>query len=147
LELIVMSAAAQSLATLRVPVRSGDRFLVNGAVVGVEEGALVLHMHDTVLRGEDVMLPEQANSPSRRVYFWITMMLIDPASRDAHYSHLIDDLTAMLQATSLADVADTLNIIFTLVRRGCYDRALASARALVHFETELMRMAAPEKAA
>jgi flagellar protein FlbT len=142
-----MSAAAQSFSTLRVPVRSGERFVINGAVLGIEEGAIVLHMHDTVLKGEDVMLPEQANSPSRRIYFWVMMMIIDPANRESHYGQLMDDLTAMLQATSLADVADTLNIIFTLARRGHYERALASARALVHFETELLRMTQPAAAA
>ena len=134
---------AQSVPTVRVPIRSGDRFLVNGAVIAIEEGSLVVHMHDTVLKGEEVMLPEQANTPSRRIYFWVMMMIIDPANRESHYSQLMDDLTAMLQATSLADVADTLNIIFTLTRRGHYDRALASARALMHFETELMRMTKP----
>jgi flagellar protein FlbT len=147
LELITMSAAGHSVSSLRLPVRSGDRFLINGAVIAVEDGALVLHMHDSVLEGKDVMLPEQATSPSKRVYFWVMMMIMDPADREAHYAHLVDDLTAMLQATSLADVAETLNIIFALVRRGSYDRALASARALVHFETELMRIAQPAEAA
>jgi flagellar protein FlbT len=135
------------MSSLRVPFRPGERFLVNGAVIGIEEGTLVLHAHESVLKGDDVMLPEQATSPSKRIYFWVMMMIMDPSERDAHYSHLMDDLTAMLQATSLADVADTLNIIFTLVRRGHYERALASSRALVNFETELMRMSAPAEAA
>ncbi|SRR5258708_3935876 len=141
-----MTPASHSVPSLRIPIRPGERFLVNGAVVGIEDGALVLHRHDTVLKGEDVMLPEQADSPSRRVYFWVMMMILDPANREAHYDHLVDDLTALLQATALADVADTLHIIFTLVRRGHYERALASARALVHFETELLRTAQAEAA-
>jgi flagellar protein FlbT len=142
-----MMSAAQTTKSVRVPCRSGDRFYINGAVIGIEDGALVLHRHETVLKGEDVILPEQANSPARRVYFWVMVMLLDPESREESYEPFVDDLTAMLQATSLADVADTLNIIFTLVRRGHYDRALESAKALVHFETELLRNAQPAVAA
>lgn len=143
-----MSSAMPAMPSLRVRFHDGERFIVNGAVIGIEDEALVVHKHDTLLKGEDVILPEQADSPARRIYFGVMMMILDPRNHEAHYGQLVDDLAAMLQATSLADVADTLHIIFTLAQRGHYERALESARALVKFETELLRTApAPAEAA
>ena len=64
---------------LKINVKSGEKFIVNGAVMvaGNKGASLVLQNEATILLGKDVMQESEANTPSRRIYFSILVMYLD----------------------------------------------------------------------
>jgi flagellar protein FlbT len=129
-----------AVASMHVSIGSGEKFLVNGAVVTVGDGSLEIQNHDVVLLGRDVMLPEDATSPAKRIYYWLMLMFIDAPGQDAYRLRLLDDMNDLLNATSLVDVAKSLGLINRFVQREDYQRAMATAQALIAFESELLAM-------
>ena len=61
---------------LKLSLKPGERFVLNGAVVqnGDKRGVLILQNKASVLREKDIMQPEQVTSPARRIYFSVMMM-------------------------------------------------------------------------
>ena len=64
---------------LKINVKSGEKFVVNGAVMvaGSKGASLVLQNEATILLGKDVMQENEATTPSRRIYFSILVMYLD----------------------------------------------------------------------
>ena len=64
---------------LKINVKSGEKFVVNGAVMvaGSKGASLVLQNEATILLGKDVMQEKEATTPSRRIYFSILVMYLD----------------------------------------------------------------------
>lgn len=60
--------------SVRIPARAGEKFVVNGAVITLGKGNVEIQNHDLVLMGRDVMLPEDANTPAKRIYSRISQM-------------------------------------------------------------------------
>ena len=86
---------------LRISLRPGERFVVNGAIVknGVRGTDLLLCNRVSVLIEKDIMQPEEAQTPARRIYFPIMLMYLDEGRReDAHV-----ELVARAQPHSLRD--------------------------------------------
>ena len=56
---------------LKINIKPGEKFIVNGAVmVAVNKGAsLILQNEATILLGKDIMQEEDANTPAKRIYF------------------------------------------------------------------------------
>src|SRR6185369_962556 len=90
--------------SIRVPVRPGDKFVVNGAVLTLGDGSVEIQNHELVLMGHDVMLPEDANTPAKRIYYWLMLMYLDGPGQDAYRMRLLDDMNDFLNATTLVDV-------------------------------------------
>ena len=89
----------------------------------------------------NVMLPEDANTPAKRVYYWLMLMYLDAQGREEYRLRLLDDMNDLLNATTLVDVAKSLGLIHQFVQREDYPKAMASARALMGFEAELLELA------
>ena len=62
---------------LKLSLKPGERFVLNGAVVqnGDRRGVLVLQNKASVLREKDIMQEDEATTPARRVYFPVMMYL------------------------------------------------------------------------
>ena len=133
-----MKLETAAVASVRVPVRPGEKFVVNGAVITLGDGSVEIQNHDLVFMGRDVMLPEDANTPAKRIYYWLMLMYLDGPGQDTYRTRLLDDMNDLLNATSLVDVAKSLGLIHQFVQHEDYGRALASAKALISFETELL---------
>lgn len=56
---------------LRIKLPAGERIVVNGAVIESvnESSALVFHNKVDILRRKEIMTEEEANTPSRRMYY------------------------------------------------------------------------------
>lgn len=135
-----MNPETAAVPSLRVPARPGDKFVVNGAVITLGDGDVEIQNHEQVLLARDVMLPENANTPASRIYYWLMLMYLDEPGRDAYRLHLLDDMNDLLNATSLIDVTKALGLIHQLVQHDDYERAMVSAKALIAFEAELLGM-------
>ncbi len=136
-----MKSETAVVTSVRVPVRPGDKFVVNGAVLTLGEDGIEIQNHEMVLMGRDVMLPEDANTPAKRIYYWLMLMYLDAPGQDGYRMRLLDDMNDLLNATTLTDVAKSLGLIHQFVQREDYPKAMASARALMGFEAELLELA------
>ena len=76
---------------LKLSLRPGEKFVLNGAVVqnGDRRGVLVLQNKASVLREKDIMQQEQANTPARRIYFPVMMMYLDEAGAERYYDEFV----------------------------------------------------------
>ena len=127
---------------LKINVKSGEKFVVNGAVMvaGSKGASLVLQNEATILLGKDVMQEKEATTPSRRIYFSILVMYLDQENvknyRDAFMSYVED----FMDATTFAEVRRTLLHIVEDVNSGNYYRAMKTCKVLMNYEDEMLKV-------
>ena len=125
--------------TLRISLRDGEKVIVNGAVLrSVGRTDLRLENEATVLRGQDVMTPEEANTPARRLYFACMMAYIDTGDRAAHQDAIIQLVRDLIGAVTSPDAQSTCVSFAQKVACGHYYAALADCRWLINYEAELL---------
>lgn len=120
---------------LRITLRDGEKAIVNGAVLkAIGRTQFSVENQVSILRGREVMQPEEATTPARQLYFATMLAYIDPANRTAHQ----DDIVALighLVATLTSPEARTACIAFAHdIALGSHYKALNSARELIAFE-------------
>ena len=76
---------------LKLSLKPGERFVVNGAVLqnGDRRAVLLLQNKASILREKDIIQPEEANSPAKRIYFLIMMMYLAPAEANKYYDEFV----------------------------------------------------------
>src|SRR5580704_16725890 len=120
---------------LKLSLKPGEKFVLNGAVVqnGDRRGVLLLQNKASVLREKDIMQPEDANSPSRRIYFPVMMMYLDQSESDRYHEEFVKRLSEFMSAISNADIlADCVNISrYVMVKE--YYKALSLCRKLIEY--------------
>ena len=127
---------------LKINVKSGEKFVVNGAVMvaGSKGASLVLQNEATILLGKDVMQEKEATTPSRRIYFSILVMYLDQENvknyRDAFMSYVED----FMDATTFSEVRRTLLHIVEDVNSGNYYRAMKTCKVLMNYEDEMLKV-------
>lgn len=123
---------------LKLSLRPHEKFVLNGAVVqnGDRRGVLVLQNKASVLREKDIMQPEDASSPARRVYFPVMMMYLDEGNAGRCYEEFAKRLTEFMSVIRNPDVlADCVNISKHVLSREYY-KALMLCRKLIEYEDE-----------
>ena len=94
--------------TLRISLRDGEKVIVNGAVLrSVGRTDLRLENDASVLRGHDVMTPEEANTPARRLYFACMMAYIDETNRAAHQDSIVALVGDLISAVANVEAKAT----------------------------------------
>lgn len=123
---------------LKLSLRPGEKFVLNGAVLtnGDKRTSLIVQNKACLLREKDIMQPEEANTPMRRVYLPIMMMYLDPDGYDRFYDDFAARLTEFMEAISNRDALGTCLEISRDVLNGSYYRALMTCRKLFEFERE-----------
>lgn len=126
---------------LRITLRDGEKAIVNGAVLrAVGRTQLAIENHVAILRGREVMKPEEATTLARQLYFRAMLAYIDPDAREAHQEAVVELLSALV-ATLEAPEAKPACVRFAHeIAKADYYRALAAARDLIALE----KAAAPE---
>jgi flagellar protein FlbT len=129
---------------LKLSLRPGERFVVNGAVVynGDRRAALVLQNKAAVLREKDVMLPEDATTPARRVYFPIMLLYLREGDEEEAHSDFSTRLREFMGAVRDPGVLAECVGVSRDVMAGDYYRALMRTRKLIAYETESLGRAA-----
>jgi len=98
--------------------------------------ALLLQNKASVLREKDIMQEDEANSPSRRIYFAVMMMYIDEANAARYHEAFIHRLQEFMGAIRNPDVlADCVSISRHVLAREYY-KALMMCRKLIAYEDE-----------
>ena len=71
---------------LKVELKPGERILIGESVItnGAQRARFLIEGQSAVLREKDIITPEQATSPARRIYFPVLLMC---RARDPRVHH------------------------------------------------------------
>lgn len=129
--------------SLRISLRNGEPVIINGAVLrSVGRTDLVVENNATVLRGRDVMKPEDANTPARRLYFACMMAYIDSDNLEKHQETLLSQLQALVTALEAPEAKAMCLSFAEKVALGKFYAALSDCRWLFKYEAEVLGRAA-----
>ena len=133
---------------LKINVKPGEKFIVNGAVIAVgDKGAsLVLQNEAAILLGKDIMQEEDANSPAKRIYFTILLMYLDSDDPGQYYGTFLELVEAFLDVTTFKEVRLSLLNLVQDVNEKRFYRALKTCKALIKYETEILKIGSSELA-
>jgi len=123
---------------LKLSLKPGEKFVLNGAVVqnGDRRGVLVLQNKASVLREKDIMQPDEATTPARRIYFPVMMMYLDEAGAERQYEEFATRLTEFMGVVRNPDVLSDCIAISKHVMAREYYRALMLSRKLIEYEDQ-----------
>ena len=129
---------------LKLSLKPGERFVLNGAVVqnGDRRGVLILQNKASVLREKDIMQADEVNSPARRIYFPVMMMYLEGAVSPKMYDEFALRLTEFMGATRNPEVMQDCVAASKHVMAREYYKALMAARKLVDYEEQRLGNAA-----
>ena len=123
---------------LKLSLKPGEKFVLNGAVLtnGDKRTSLVIQNKACVLREKDIMQPEQAKTPARRIYVPIMMMYLDPDGTGSYYNDFALRMTEFMGAVRNRGALAICVEISRDVMAGSYYKALMLCRKLFDFEQE-----------
>lgn len=123
---------------LKLSLKPGERFVLNGAVVqnGDRRGSLILQNKASVLREKDIMQAEEANTPARRIYFPVMMMYLDEAGAARYFDEFAKRMNEFMGAVLNPTVLAECVAISKHIMARDYYKALMSCRALIEYEDE-----------
>ena len=123
---------------LKLSLKPGEKFVLNGAVLanGDKRTSLVIQNKACVLREKDIMQPEEANTPSRRIYLSIMMMYLEGEASEEPYNEFALRMTEFMGAIQNRTVLATCVEISRDVMQGAYYKALIACRKLFEYEQE-----------
>lgn len=123
---------------MKLSLKPGEKFVLNGAVVqnGDRRGVLVLQNKASVLREKDIMQPDDATTPARRIYFPVMMMYLDEAAAERQYEEFATRLTEFMGVVRNPDVLTDCIAISKHVMAREYYKALMLSRKLIEYEDQ-----------
>lgn len=123
---------------LKLSLKPGERFVLNGAVVqnGDRRGVLVLQNKASVLREKDILQAEAVNSPARHVYFPVMMMYLDEPGAARYYEEFAFRLSEFMGVIRNPDILGECVSISKYVMSREYYKALMGCRKLIEYEDE-----------
>ena len=130
---------------LKLSLKPGERFVLNGAVVqnGDRRGVLVLQNKASVLREKDIMQPEDAVTPARRIYLPVMMMYLDEPNAHQYFEEFSKRLAEFMGAISNPDVLADCVVVSKHVLARNYYKALMLCRRLIEYEDERLGHVVP----
>ncbi|WP_242138955.1 flagellar biosynthesis repressor FlbT [Sphingomonas sp. TREG-RG-20F-R18-01] len=128
---------------LKIWLREGEKVIVNGAVlVALGRTRLAIENHAAVLREREIMAPEHANTPARRLYFAAMMAYIDEPGRDRYQDQVLLLLHDLLNAIQ-SETARAMAVSFARhIASADFYRALGDCRDLIAYETAALERCA-----
>src|SRR5690242_19798691 len=126
---------------LKVELKPGERILIGECVVTNSEQRtrLLIEGSAPILREKDIMTPERADTPAKRIYLAVQLMYMsrDPQlHHDVYFSLMRDIVQAAPSTWALIEIIN--NHILT----GEMYKALKETKKLIAYEGELLRNAA-----
>src|SRR5690606_35085203 len=123
---------------LKLSLKPGERFVLNGAVVqnGDRRCSLVLQNKASVLREKDIMQSEEVNSPARHVYFPVMMMYLDEGNADKYYGDVLQRMGEFMTVIQSQEIlAECVRVSKHILSREFY-KALMGSHKLIEYEDE-----------
>ena len=123
--------------SLKVELKPGEKLIIGNCVVtnSDQRTRLFIDGKAPILREKDILTPDTADSPAKRIYFAVQLMYIDEDVERLRkdYFKLINDLVTA--APSTIQLVDELN---NEILTGELYKALKAAKKLIQYEQELL---------
>jgi flagellar protein FlbT len=125
---------------LKISLKPHEKVIIGGAVVknGPGKSGFVIENVVPVLREKDILTPEKADSPCRKMYFTIQLMYVDErkvAQYHKTYWELVKDV--LEAAPSQRELFTEMSV---KILGGHYYQALKMAKKLIDYEQEVMNL-------
>lgn len=126
---------------LKITLKPNERMIIGGAVIknGNTKCDLLIENKVPLLREKDIYGEEEANSPSRRIYFTIQLMYINEenlATYHKMYWKLVKELIDAVPTT-----IGLIDRISEKIVSNQYYQALKIAKELIEYEQEVISRA------
>ena len=125
---------------LKVELKPFGKIIVGESIITNDgnRARIIIEGDAPVLREKDILRPEEADTPCKKIYLLIQMMYlaVDPRKHHELYFQMINDVQAA--APSTMPLIDTIN---NFLLAGENYKALKSANKLIAYEKELMENA------
>ncbi len=122
---------------LKIELKPGERFILGNAVITNDDQRTRLFVEGSapILREKDIMRPEDADSPCKKLYLAVQLMYLsnDPSDQHSVYFQLTNDIISAAPST-LVYIERMNNQILT----GAFYKALKEAKSLIAYERELI---------
>ncbi len=122
---------------LKVELKPGERFILGETMItnGNQRARLFIDGSTPILREKDILMPENADTPAKRVYLTVQTMYLSDDPREHHdiYFKLIKDLSDAAPSTM-----PYLEAINNHILTGSFYKALKDTRALIDYERKLL---------
>ena len=129
--------------TLKVSLKANERIYVNGAVIRVDRKTSMEFLNDvSFLMENHVLQPNDADTPIRKLYYLIQLLLIGPADRTAVFGLYRSHLIALIGAPAHSASAAELKNIDRLVHENCLFEAMRNIRK--NFASEFKTAVRPQ---
>ena len=116
--------------------------IVNGAVLrSVGRTDLSIENNAAILRGRDLMSPEEANTPARRLYFACMMAYVDQGDLSGHQDNIISLVGELMGALQSPEAKSVCISFAQKVATGQFYKALGDCRWLINYEAEALKRA------
>ena len=123
---------------LRIRLRPHERLVINGCVVtnGDRRNTITVSSFGQILRGKDIIQPQDAVTPLEKLYFAIQMMLINGKSDKDSIRHV--NRLGAVAFVALATDEDRARLLTAMEKthQGDYYKALAELRPIAGAEKE-----------
>ncbi|MCC0012184.1 MAG: flagellar biosynthesis repressor FlbT [Rhodobiaceae bacterium] len=122
---------------LKVELKPSERIIIGNAVVtnGEHRTRLYIEGEAAILREKDILTPETADTPARRIYLAVQLMYLENDIGSMHETYLELTRDIVTAAPSTLPYIDHIN---ELVMSGAFYKALKETKALIAYESELL---------
>jgi flagellar protein FlbT len=125
---------------LRIELKPGERILIGESVLinGDQRSTFLIEGSAPILREKDIVTPERADTPAKRIYLAVQLMYTsrDPRAHHDVYFALMRDIVQA--APSTWPYVESIN---NQILTGDLYKALKQAKNLVQYEQELFENA------
>lgn len=128
---------------LKIQLRPKERIIINGAVLeGHPESRteIVVMNKARIMRQKHIMQEKDASTPSKRLYFSLQMLYIDPDNENDYLDSYNNFLNDLKKTVSLPPLVQALANIEAAVEKKKYYDALKVCRELIKAEDEILKI-------
>lgn len=122
---------------LKVEIKPGERVIIGDALVTNDghRARLYIEGEAPILREKDILRPDDADTPCKKIYLLIQMMYLssDPKKHQELYFQLVRDVQ-----TAAPSMLPQIEAINNDLLTEAYYKALKKAKVLIEYEKELM---------
>ncbi len=122
---------------LIIDLKPSERIIIGDALITNDDARTRLHIEGDapILREKDILRPDDADSPSKRVYLMIQLMYLSKTPEDLHHDYFkaVKEIQGAAPSTSVLFMK-----INDYILDGQYYKALKEARVLIDYEKELV---------
>jgi flagellar protein FlbT len=126
---------------LKLTLKPREKFVLNGGVVinGDRRSDLIIENQVSLLRERDVLQPDEADTPMKRIYFTIMMMYLDGGLEGDYYDQFTDLMTDFMCAVTTKEVVEKCHRILDDVHEQRFYTAMMMSKSLLPFEKERLK--------